>query len=312
MIMDLSLLIKRVHELNPTIYVREANLNDGDQFVTLFNSYYKRKTTLEYFKWQFFETPNLTKLFLAFDANKLVAHLGVKQFLLSNYVLCGFAVDLFTDEAYRNKGISYLLQYEVEEFCHKNGMSVLAALPNSLGNGAFKSLNWNSISKINTMVLASLKTFNNNFSILKDLFEENKLIRFEKDILYLKWRFEQNPIYEYKQTQINEKTFAITKLFTDPINGIVYGDIVNISFTQHGKDLNQLIENIRHDMNCQGASKITIWALPQTQLYLRLLNLGFEAMPQERYFCVKLLIKNLESLKNINNWDLVEADSEVY
>ena len=53
---DIQEYVDRVKQLNPEINVREATLQDGDKFVSLFNAYYARKTNINYFTWQFFES----------------------------------------------------------------------------------------------------------------------------------------------------------------------------------------------------------------------------------------------------------------
>jgi GNAT superfamily N-acetyltransferase len=144
--------LERVREINPDIIVREAERTDGTHFVALFNSYYKRKTSIAYFQWQFFDTPYEAKLFTAFDDGKLVGYLGVKIYPLSGNILAGFAVDLLIDEPYRKRGIAYLLGAEIMDFCKSRGVAVMAALPNAYGNAAFKSFGWKSIAKIDTLV----------------------------------------------------------------------------------------------------------------------------------------------------------------
>ena len=49
--------IARVKEINFDVIIREARIEDGQDFVKLFNKHYNRKTNLDYYSWQFFKSP---------------------------------------------------------------------------------------------------------------------------------------------------------------------------------------------------------------------------------------------------------------
>ena len=91
-------LIQRIKEINPTVYLRTATKDDAETFVVFFNAYYKRKITKEYFIWQFFESPYLSKLFMAFDGKDLVGCYGVKLYLLTNNFFSCFSIDFLIAE----------------------------------------------------------------------------------------------------------------------------------------------------------------------------------------------------------------------
>jgi GNAT superfamily N-acetyltransferase len=302
--------LERVREFNPDIIVREAGRNDGVHFVALFNSYYKRKTSDAYFQWQFFDTPYEAKLFTAFHDGKLVGYLGIKLYPLSGNIRAGFAVDLLIDEPYRKRGIGYLLGAEIMDFCKAKGIAVMAALPNAYGNAAFKSLGWKSIAKIDTLVnddLSSVSLTDKENVLVND----DSLTRFTKDHQYRNWRYNNHPAYKYQTITLNEHNYAITKLFTDPVNGNVLGDIVEISCND-GQNQQVLLSKILDQMKTLNVRTLTTWALPHTPLYSFLAGQGFKIMPQERYFCIKLIDNSLEKLLHISNWDLEQCDAEIY
>jgi GNAT superfamily N-acetyltransferase len=309
---DLYEYVKRVRELNPDITIREADLADGEQFVALFNSYYKRKTNLAYFQWQFFNTPFESKLFTAFYDNKLVGYYGVKIYPLSGDILTGFAVDLLIHEPYRKTGIVFLLEAAIMDHCKAKGVSVMTALPNAYGNAAFRSLGWKSIAKVDTLVIDDLysissgtngnSTFNNSNSVLT---------KFVKDDPYRNWRYNSHPIYNYEPIVLDDNNYAITKLFTDPVNGNTFGDMVEVSCSGV-QNFELLLSKILVQMKAKNVHTLTTWALPHTTLYILLKELGFKAVPQERFFCVKLINSYLEKLYQINNWDLAQSDAEIF
>jgi len=302
--------LERVREFNPDIVIREAERRDGAHFVALFNSYYKRKTSLGYFQWQFFDTPYEGKLFTAFHDNKLVGYLGVKIYPLSGNILTGFVIDLLIDEPYRKRGITYLLGAEILDYCKAKGAAVITALPNPYGNAALKSLGWKSIAKIDTLVnddLSSISLAGKENTLVND----DSLTRFIKDHQYRNWRYDNHPAYKYETIMLDEHNYAITKLFTDPVNGNVFGDIVEIS-SNDGQNQQVLLSKILDQMKALHVRILTTWALPHTPLYSFLADHGFKTMPQERYFCVKLIDNKLEKLLHINNWNLEQCDAEIY
>jgi hypothetical protein len=309
---DLYEYAKRVRELNPDIIIREADRTDGEQFVALFNSYYKRKTNLAYFQWQFFNTPFVSKLFTAFHNDKLVGYYGVKIYPLSGDILTGFAIDLLIHEPYRKTGIVFLLEAAIMDYCKANGVSVMTALPNAYGNAAFRSLGWKSIAKIDTLVIDdiySISAGTNGNSIVES--SNGALTKFVKDDQYRNWRYSSHPIYCYELVTLDEDNYAITKLFTDPVNGSTFGDMVEVSFAGV-QNFKLLLSKILVQMKAKNVHTITTWALSHTPLYFLLKDLGFKTVPQERFFCVKVINLNLEKLYQINNWDLAQSDAEIF
>jgi hypothetical protein len=139
--------------------------------------------------------------------------------------------------------------------------------------------------------------------------EKNCRIEFVKTDSYNQWRFNSNPHYKYEKFSTQNGTFAVTKLFEDPLTGNKVGDIVDYRF---GADFKQLFETVVSSMKEKGAAAITTWALPQTSLNSLLTQNGFKTMHQERYFCVKPFVLADDLLTKIDNWNLVQADAEIY
>ena len=64
-----------------------------------------------------------------------------------------------------------------------------------------------------------------------------------------------------------------------------------------------------NDMNVQA---ITTWALPHLTLINAAREVGFKEIPMERFFCIKILNSKFDHLRDINNWHLSQADTEIY
>jgi GNAT superfamily N-acetyltransferase len=298
---------------NSDLTIRKATESDGNSFVSLYNQYYKnRKTSIDYFKWQFLDSPFDSQLFLVLKNDELIAYCGLKIYLLSNNLSTGFVIDFLIDEAYRKRGIAFLLEDAIASYCKERGVLLLSALPNPFGNAALKAMGWTTVAKVDSMVL-DLKE---NHSITKieakpqEVIEE--LVKFYKDETYRSWRFDQSPVYCYENVSKGNKAVAVTKLFFDSVNGIIYGDIVDIVVSEHEELAEPLIDEVIKYMNAKQVKTLTCWAFPHTKLYAVLINKGFKSMPQNRFFCVKPLSSENEYLVSLNKWDIVEADSEVY
>lgn len=306
-------IIERVKGLNPTLFIKKAELSDADLFVNLFNTYYTRKTSSSYFYWQFFECPFPSTLFMVFDGNILIGFFGVKIYPLNNNSNAGFAVDFLIDKIYRNKGIAFLLYEHVIEFCAENKATCLTALPNVFGNSAFKSLGFKSLGRIDTLEIDIFKK-NKKIDCIETAINTNEKrlhIGFKKDEHYRMWRFKLNPLYIYKKITLEDNCFCMTKIFTDPVTKLSFGDIVDIQF-ECITEVSRLVDMVINEMFLQNIKTLTIWALPHTLLYKILIEKGFMNQIQERYFCLKIIDTQFEVLNNIQLWNLVQADCEIY
>jgi len=308
---DFRDLLPRIKELNNTIVIRAAEINDGPGFVQLFNTYYKRKTSLEYFKWQFFTSSYESRLFTAFDDTQLVGFYGIKLYPLTSGILTGFAIDFLLDESYRKKGIGYLLEAEVEDFCRTRGVSVLSALPNASGNAAFKAFGWNSVSKIDTLVKglpidAKMINYTGEIAI-----GDEKYIEFAKNKEFREWRYNAHPAYNYEHITLDKDNFAVIKLFANPFDKKNYQDIVEVSYSSM-MHLVKILEKIFQEAADKNVDSITIWALPHTALFRFLVKQGFNSLPQERFFCLKMLDERMAPLDHLEKWNLAEIDAEIF
>lgn len=312
-----SSFIQRIKDLNPDIIVRPGLINDGNQFVFLFNKYYTRKTSIAYYKWQFFASISDSAVFMAFHNDNLIGYVGIKVQSLSNGLVSGFVIDLLVDEAYRKRGVLYLLNEMLLSFCNKNKISVLTSLPNAVGNAALKSLGWKSITKIDNLVLNT--TSNGTYDYRKGLYyatEEVKsnlpnVFNFVYNEAWYQWRFADNPNYDYSVIRGSDKEFSVVKSFTT-MQGKLIGDIV-LFMTNPGMSVSEALFRNIIDYFCKlGVDEIVTWALPHTQLYEKLSNKGFRSEPQQRFFCVYALQEKAATLYDIRCWEIMPCDAEIF
>lgn len=206
--------IEWAKRVNGNLTIRKATESDGNAFVNLYNQYYRhRKTSIDYFKWQFLDSPFKSQLFLVWDKDQLIAYSGLKIYVLSNNLSTGFVIDFLIDLAYRNRGLAFLLEDAIITYCNEHDVHLLTALPNQFGNAALMGMGWTTLAKIDSMVLDLKKV--DRFTTIDSKPKENleKTLKFHKDELFRSWRFDKSPVYKYEYVFNESNAAAITKLF---------------------------------------------------------------------------------------------------
>ncbi len=297
------------------IVYRLARRSDVSELTKLINAQYARKKTEAYFIWQYFESCYPTVMMCAYDGNSLVGVFGLQKRMLHNGAIAGQAIDLLVAPDWRGKGI--FKELGLRTFRSFPDLDVLCVLPNTNGKMAVEqSFGWTTIGKINSMCkpasqatdsTASSGLSDSNTPVNKDI------VRFDYDTTIRKWRFDQNPIYQYEYVKLDNSSFTVTKIFHDPVTQRRHGDIVD--FQCPGNEVKTLTELFRIAylrLLEQKVESVTTWALPGTTLASAVNDLGFTELQRERYFCINVLNTNHEYLYDFSRWHLVQADAEVY
>ena len=305
------------------LIIRPVTLLEGNKFVIMMNKAYTRKKTLEYFKWQFFDTPLNTTLFGAYLADRLIGFFCFQCRRLNNGLICGQAIDLLVEKKYRGKGIFTRLGQEAMKLV-SDKIDFAFVFPNVNGRMATeKGLNWKHIANIKTLMLRDFYNLDCDGDVaIIEKWDDTKIKNNEKDIkdcVYflrgkkeLFWRFAENPEHSY--TIVNgEVGYVMVKIFIDPLTGDKFGDIVDFSFSKFNNELlRKLFLQAISYLKGQGVMSVTVWAIPNTQIFLILKEIGFSETNQERYFYGKVFRDGLDYLYNIKNWFVVESDTEIY
>lgn len=265
---------------------------DIPQLVELVNAQYARKKTPAYFTWQFFESYYETICMGAFDHDALVGMFGLQRRMLTNGLVMGHLIDLLVDPRWRGKGV--FSELADRSLSHFKDLRAFSVLPNGYGKAACERLGFRTIAKIDDLVLVKKK-----YLVPKEIpVLPMPSLAYAANDAYRVWRFEKNPTYRYETVQDN-----VTKIFTDPVTGEKFGDIV-----AYQKNPMPAVDSF-FDRNIE---QISTWALPHSPLFPFLQQTGFVPLQRERYFCIKTLDQNLDSLYDITHWRLVPADAELY
>lgn len=306
-------LIERVRRINSNLDIRPAVESDAEKFIALMNSQYQKKRTTAYYYWQFFSSALPTRLFLAYDKDSLAACYGVQIGTLSNGQTCAQAIDLVVAEQYRLRGLFLLLELEASTFASEHNCIAMVCLPNRLGMKAHAAIaDWHSLGPIPTMELRKTSQSDSAIVIQQQLSADTSL-SFFKDDIYRSWRYDHNPQSQYEYVRLSCGDFATVKLFVDPLDGTRFGDIVEFNCGVLAPSRFQLLFDtaINYLFNLD-AEIVTTWTLPHMPHYRLLKARGFIDTSLERYFCVKVLDSKYRHLYNLNQWNLMESDSELY
>lgn len=306
----------------PEIEFRPVTVNEGDQFVSLMNRTYPRKKTIEYFKWQFFDSPLETVLMGAFIKDRLVGSFGLQCRKLSNGLTGGQAIDLVIDGELRGKGIfSELGNAAMERY--RGLVDFYFSFTNPYGKQALcGSLGFKNVMVIKTLTLNTEKLISEHkpgeiietwdASFIRDNGKaEDGRLYFLRDSVELKWRFGDNPDHRYTIIRIDKDAFAIVKIFVDPVTGEDFGDIVDFSYRFDDGLQENLFYPAAEYLKEKAVNRVTCW--PSSPDLVRVLRIiGFKETTQERYFCLNALQSGHGYLYDASGWFLVEADAEIY
>jgi len=292
------------------ITFRKAKKADIPHLIDLMNAYYKRKKTEQYFFWQYFNSVYPAVLIIALADKKVIGIFGLQKRKLTNSAALGQAIDLLVSSEWRGKGIFKRLAEKALNYF--SGIDAFCVFPNLQGKIACeKGLGWKTLGKINSLFLRN--KIKETVEVIKSYKPKQELIKFKYNSGIRKWRFEQNPVYKYSKVKINSGKFAIVKIFKDSQAKKCYGDVVDFGCNiNDGLTLRKLFLEANLYLRKKGAKVITTRALPDTHLHKIVKSLGFIEVPQERFFCLKVLNPKYQNLYNFSKWHLVQADAEIY
>jgi len=295
------------------IIVRQAILYEVPQLVALMNAEYNRKKNSQYFTWQFFESVYPTVLMVASVGEKIVGMFGLQKRKLNNGAIVGQAIDMLIDKEWRGTGLFRILANRaIDSF---KDIDILCVFPNRNGKRAVeKSLGWKCLSRIDNLTL-NLNEYkiNSGYKWIRLTNRKSKYFRFISSSEIQKWRFVNHPEYKYTFLKEDKNNYIVIKVFMEPLSKKKIGDIVYVC--TDADDLHvyhKLIERAIEIFQKQNISSTSTWELQHTNVYQLMLGLGFKPIPQERYFCVKILNSQFSYLYDIESWDLFQADAELF
>jgi len=281
-------------------------------FIDMMNNEYNRKKKIDYYFWQYAEAAEPSVLMGAFVNDGLAGVLGLKMRRLNSGAVAAQIVDMLIAPRFRHEGL-FARIYESALLSCGVRPDLVCVFPNARGREAIERLpGWKTVGAIQTLFRPANKPIpplRTDYAMSR---QETSRSCFEKADDYRSWRFEKNPEYRYFTVNVDEG-YSTAKLFTDPITGVIYGDIVDLTLAHRtGSTLFSLLSLTCDQLKRRGAQWITTWAMPETLGSDVAEALGFVQHDQERYFCVRVLNCAYGDLYEFSRWDVVQADTEVY
>jgi len=305
--------------MNPSIHIetgrisyRRATQADIPRLREIFNAQYARKKGDEYFLWQYFESAWPTVVICAEENGVVEGMFGLQRRELEEGIRVGQAIDLLITPRLRGKGVFAEMGRRASASFPDLGL--LCVFPNLNGrNACVKSLGWQDIAKIDTLVLDATRELPGVVELGGSAGNVGRFARFRWTAELRAWRLGRHPDHRYETVPGKAGAFAVTKLFQDPRTLRCFGDVVDLKAPLADRVLlaDLFRRAVRH-LAGKGVESVTTWALPHTPLYGVLSALGFVPLSQERYFCVKAIDPALGYLHNISSWHLNEIDAEIY
>jgi hypothetical protein len=318
------------------IIFRQAdnNIEDCNLFCDLFNSHYSRRVDELYYKWQYFETPFPSNLFLAITrTGELAGCYGyqIKDTCFKQNI--AWAIDIIIDYPFQQKGLFRHLAGFAANKVNVFKPIALCVMANLRANFAHvKGLHWRQISIFENYIrvtsdLSLLEHKSFQFipaQKIKNEFWNKEIIRKSPSIIcnkrsndYLKWRFLDSPWYKYEYFYVvrNAKEFGyiILKIFRDPQSRISFGDIVDMMWIEDDPiAIDQMVKFAITYFYRKGIHHATIWLQGNSILEDVGVKLGFSETDQKRYFSCKVINNCYEWLKDHRRWFITMADSEIY
>jgi len=295
-----------------------------DDLKNLVNGLYAVQRPSNYFKWQWFNSQFESLLIGAFVGGEMAGVFGIQKKTLCGNINFGYITNLNVAKKFQGNGIFKILGNEALK--NNEYLDFHCVFANEAAQNRCKvDFGLSPIGSMHLMVLE------NDFGVLdgnSDEWKLNQVTRstifpetitsaskamFEYSSSYRHWRFSDHPIYKYMIVEMENSDFSIIKVFKDPVNSLVYGDIVDFECATNSiESLKKLFICSSKQLILMGANKITTWAIPGTELSMAINVIGFKRSDYKSYFCLRVNNDRFNYLNDLSNWHLRESDASNY
>lgn len=294
-----------------------------DKMVDLYNVTFRNKVDRTYYLWRYINNPCRELLIaLAIENGNVISSYSYMPFFLSvnkATYKAALAIHLMTLPDHKGQGISTKLCQVLIPYLVEHGYKMICGFPN-LNSHAFhvNRLGWVDIYEFPTMscpvpVAAELKSVvirDDQFRLDYSLIERytNKISVY-KDARFLRWRYGECPNCSYPVFAIAEneniKAYAVVKKYENKINIVDH-------FYEDEKDMEDLLSAVSQYAADQKAELITTWANINSEYNLFLERKGFQHDLPVTYFGGRVLDESTPLNYQIQNWNIVMGDDNVY
>lgn len=310
---------------------------DEQAILDLFSVSFAKPLSKEFWNWRYKDNPfsETTMAHLMWDHNKLVGHYAVCPVNMNidgTTVQTALSMTTMTHPEYTGKGIfKDLAESLYEELYSKNQIQMVWGFPNLNSHyGFIKNLNWNDVATIHTLKLKN-KDFNHfiqNEYVLHDNFNDNlvnhllantkAVVKIDKTISYLNWRYKLNPINKYNiiSPKKHPEQYAVIKHFQSFENPVCYEiDILELGVDCNSDVLKELMGAILQFAQDQNLNILSIntWLNLSDSRHMLLEKNKFILDSPITILGNRMLNQHVSSsIQNYKNWSISMGDSDVY
>lgn len=300
-----------------------------DEFVDLFHVCFNKEIPKSFLNWRYIENPvKEFFVYVALDKNKIIANYSVSPIILSSVdvdIKSALSMTTMTHPTYSGKGLFTRLASILYEDMQEYGYKLVWGFPNNNSHRAFVTkLQWKDIYEIPTMrlnlnnktQLSKTKSLeinhDNKFDLNYRINNYSNFIRVKKDNPYLKWRYLNNPLNDYKNIVITNNKKDVSSFLIFKNYGENEIDIVDFSLKsfEEGECLLKQIILYSQENNI---NYINAWAPRHSINHTLFEKLGFTNFIPITYFGKRDLSNLNEPIStDYSNWFIQMGDSDVY
>jgi GNAT superfamily N-acetyltransferase len=288
------------------IRIRKYAPGDEKEILKLFECVFKRKMTLDYWRWRYSNNPaEHGFISLAFYDDKLIGHYAVvpaRAIFKNKAILVALSMTTMTHPEYKGMGIFPLLAKDAYQEARRRGYKLIYGFPNDQSHLGFinkldwvdggnmalfasKISNFNSIPHHNLELRKKVKT-GNEIEMLSSWVPNNFDFSLEKNSAFYNWRYCDNPTTKYDLYYLEENReivgFFVIKKYQEDAHTI-FGHIVDFLV----RDSDYLGDILHYSMKslCQEkVNEISMWAFEKLASCLKLEENRFEKKMMPRTF----------------------------
>lgn len=292
-----------------------------DSLIGLYNLTFNNKITKEYYYWRYIH--NLSDdFFLAVAISKGEVVSSESMVPLNLYrnnkkYKCAMSIHNMTHPKYKGKGLIIKLGELLQQKLKEKKYDICISFPNKHMNAIkFKKHEWKDIYEFPMLTKVVEEKYEkidfddnfiydySNFNVVKNRFY------IKKSNNYLKWRYTNNPINQYKNIILKNEDkimgYCVVKEYEEKLN------IVELHYKDENT-LKKLIVLSESYASLVKKEKLTSWANINSNEKIDLEKLGFKSELPLMYFHGKILNKEKKELDyNPSNWKIMLGDHNVF
>ncbi len=302
--------------------VRVANRSDIEGIVELQKHiYYEYNRDASFFAWQCFENVNPSILIVAQQNTSIVGTFGIQKIKTTNYLYGGQISWIIIAKDKRMSGL-FAKMGDLALECMPGQDFIFIFANKEAISPCEKTLGMKFIGDLSQLISKSNSSDIYAESCLEPVTAKTKFdnlsccernITFLRTEGYRRWRYANSTAHKYFKVSIPSGEYAIIKLFHEKQSSPIIGDIVDFECNILDiRKLQHLFHAASFELRKMGATSITTWAVPGSQLRCVLEEMGFAQSDHCSSFGVRIFNKKDNHLYNFNSWHLVQSDASNY